>query len=253
MTTHHNLKQEVLSKIKAGAVVQKPKWRFVMRVLFLVLSVITLALASLYLISYVALVTGELYIFELFGLGSRGVQEFFVELPWLLLLLIATLIGLVMVLVRHFEFAYKRPAIVSISGIILVITLVSVGVHTFDSEHRIPRFGEDMNNPVFHMLHSEYREGRRGDVTVGKILSVSPDGFVVEVKRSSTTVRVIVNNETKGDVQNIFENQMILVIGEEVDGVITAEGVKPAGDRGRRPVPPPIMDNGIPVTDPRQV
>lgn len=249
MTTHHNIKQEILSKITTGSIVQKPKWRFVVRVIFLVLSVIILALASLYLISYVALITGELHIFELFGLGPRGVQEFFIELPWLLLLLIVTLIGVVMVLVRHFEFSYKRPAIVSMAGIILLITLISIGVHRFDSEHRIPRFGEDMSNPVFHVLHSEYREGRRGDVTVGKILQTTEDGFILEVKRSSTTVQVIVNENTKGDAGLIAEDKMILILGKEIDGVITAEGVKPAGRTQKGP--PPIMDNGIPPNNPK--
>lgn len=251
MTTQRNIKQEILSKIKAGSIVQKPKWQFVMRVLFLVLSVIILALLSLYLISYVALVTGEMHIFGLFGLGPRGVQEFFIELPWLLLLLIITLVGVFMVLVRHFEFAYKRPAIVSILGTVVVIAGLSAGVQAFDSEHRIPRFGEDMNNPFFHLLH-EYREGRRGDVTVGKIVEMTDDGFIVEVKRSSTTVKVVVNENTKGETDSLVPTQMILVLGEEKEGVITAEGVKRAGERGQRPAPP-IMDNGIPVDDPQQI
>ncbi len=98
-----NISSEVMSKIKKGQVKMKPKWIFVMGTVALVLGVIGAYTLSVFLVSLIS--------FSLRSHGPMGVyrfQELLASFPvWAVGLAVVGLV-LGVVLLKKFEFSYKK-------------------------------------------------------------------------------------------------------------------------------------------------
>lgn len=220
-----NIKDEILNKIHDGSLVQKPKWRFVVRVVFAVLLIILNILACVYLISFVSLVTGERHMFDLLGFGPHGVQEFILGLPWALLMIIFVLFVLLQILVRYFEFAYKKPVLIILVASTLFVGVMNYFLDTFDDTHQVPRFGEDMIHP-FSLIHTEYRMGSNGDTVAGLVRNVTTETVQIEPNRSTSTLMIKVNDNLRQEIGGIEVGDEVFVLIDRENGELFAEKIR---------------------------
>jgi len=118
------LKDNILTKIKAGQIKMKPKIYFLAKVILIILAVIGLILLGLYFISFLIFslrLRGTLYLPHF---GWWGIKRFLLSLPWILILIIlGILIGLEL-FAKNVAALYRKPLLYSL---LILIALLIIG------------------------------------------------------------------------------------------------------------------------------
>src|SRR3989344_3614541 len=114
-----SIKEEVIARIKRGETIMRPRWHFVLRAMLYALGVLIAALALVYLASFIMFVLRETGLLFVPSFGFRGVGVFLFSLPWFLILLSLVFVFVLEVLVRRYAFAYRKPLLYSVFGIVI--------------------------------------------------------------------------------------------------------------------------------------
>ena len=124
---HNNTLQEtLLAKIKEGQMVMRPRWHFVLKAVLGILGMIILAMAALYLISFILFALREAGLLFIPGFGFHGVGVFLFSLPWILILVSLIFIFLLELLVKRYAFGYRKPLLYSLFGVLGLVVLGSI-------------------------------------------------------------------------------------------------------------------------------
>jgi hypothetical protein len=229
MDDHRNgktIKEKVLEAIASGRAKMRPRWQFVLRAVLLATGAVLLLLLLVYLVSFTVFtlrVTG-VWFAPLFG--SRGWLTFVRSLPWLLVILSAVFVVVLEVLVRRYSFAYRKPLLYSVLGIVLIVT---VGGFAIVPWHRdFFRSARENRLPFAGPFYRDFGLRRFGDVHRGTIVSVTLEGFVMmkDAERGTSTV-VIAPGARIPSVPGFAAGDPVVVFGDERgDGRIEAYGVR---------------------------
>ncbi len=219
------MREKVIAAIKEGQTTMRPKWHFILeRTLFIIGAVITL-LALLYVASFILFTLWQsgLWFAPLFG--SRGWFTFFRSLPWVLIALSALFTIILEILVRRYSFAYRKPLLYSLLGVLLIIFIggsVAAPWHRrffrAARENRLPRFAG-------HFYRS-FGMPRFGDIHRGIIVAVTSNGFVMERMEGSTSTVIIGPYTRLSFEEHLQKGDMVVVFGEEMGNAIEAYGIK---------------------------
>lgn len=152
-----NIKDRIVCSIEERKLAMKPRWHFVCYALLRVLVAMIVFASVVYLASFISLVMREHQLFEMFGLRPRGIWNFMMGLPWLLVMLSLALLIVLEVMARKFAFVYKRPAAYSLFILVLLVLGAGFVVHQVDSEFRFARVGECPNVMILGPIHKYYR------------------------------------------------------------------------------------------------
>ncbi len=134
MSDKNYLTEKIINKIKVGEVKMKPKIYFILKTVFIVLSIVVAALFVLFLTSFIffSLRAGagpELKTVRPGGLmpghGLKGMFIFIRSLPWLLIIACLLLIAIMEIMVKKFSFTYRKPILYSLIIIIALVLSVS--------------------------------------------------------------------------------------------------------------------------------
>lgn len=120
---------EVLKKIESGQVKMRPKSFFYIKVIISVLSIFFGLIVSALLLSYIFYSTRISGNLNLLGFGSKGIYEFMMLFPWLIVVLDVLVLLFVDWLLRSFKFGYKSSVIYLFLGTLVVMTLLSTLVN----------------------------------------------------------------------------------------------------------------------------
>ena len=220
------IKNQILNRIKSGKVEMKPRWHFILRTALLITGAVVVLLVTLYLTSLVLFVlrrTGVLF-FPMFG--SRGWFEFFVSLPWLLVLAALVFIVILEVLVGHYKFAYRRPLLYSAVGIILFVAAVAFLIDIARFHDRFSRFAEQNSLPLAGDFYHGFRFQRFRNVHRGKVKEIVNGGFVLQNSRGEI-LNVIEASSTRFPLGMDFSmGDNIVVFGPEESSTIKAYGIR---------------------------
>ncbi|MEA3344458.1 MAG: hypothetical protein U9Q16_02140, partial [Patescibacteria group bacterium] len=124
-----SMSKEITDKIKVNEIKMRPKIYFILKSILIVLIILFFAFFALYLISFIVFSLKATGVWFLPKFGFGGIFIFFKSLPWLLILIAAILIIILELFVKRFSFAYRKPLIYSISGIIILNLLGSFVIY----------------------------------------------------------------------------------------------------------------------------
>ena len=202
----------------------RPRWWFFARAVLLCVGVFLGFLTVLYLVSLIIFFIYQSGVGFAPQFGLRGWLSFARNLPWLLIVVAMAFIVLVEMVVRRYQFAYRRPALYSalavigvavVGGFALVETPLHLRLAQYAREHRVD-FGP--------YRHAE--EYGLPDLYRGIIFATTSEGFVLEHRYGTTSV--LIDAETRLPMLLQLEPGFpVVVFGDEATGTIRAFGVKP--------------------------
>lgn len=108
-----SIKDDILKAIESGKVTMRPKWHFALTAALLFAGSVLVALVLIYLVSFLFFI-GQ-------GVGENA--SILLSLPWLVIAMAIVCLIILEVLVRKFAFAYRKPLLYTIFGILALVIL----------------------------------------------------------------------------------------------------------------------------------
>jgi len=217
----NSITEKVVSRIERGELKMKPRAYFIAKS-FLVIGLLSLFfLLLLYFASLVVFVLRINDIFLFRGIGFYAIRNVLISFPWYLALLIFVLILLVGVIGRKFQFVYRRPFIVSLLVISVVVIASSFLVEKSSLHYSFFRLAEQERLPVAGRMYRDLGNLDINDAYFGVLLEKENDQWKMELD-SGEKVDLKITEKTRGRrlYLQIEEGEKILVIGEMEEGVI---------------------------------
>ncbi len=226
----NDLKQKVLDQIQKGQVKMRPRVFFLFQVIALSFLVILIFLISVLLVSYMLFLVKTNGSLLLLGFGKRGLYEFFLVFPWLILIVDILLLFFLDFLLKKFKFGYHSPIIYLFLGTMVVI-VVSGSLPTFSSVHgNFMRKAEHQNLPIAGSFYQDIRfSHQEKGIFRGEVISLQNNSFIIksrthDLDQKEVLVKVIFPlNISTTSLVSIGEE--VFVAGDLVDGEIRAYGI----------------------------
>lgn len=225
---HHNstIHDRVLGQIDAGKAKMRPKSYFVAHTT-LVFAVISLTvLLSIYLASFAVFVLRYSGAWYVPAFGREGVWQFFASVPWILVALLAVCISILEILMRRHTVAYRKPLLLSLGGVFILVCTVGVlvGYTAFHNDlltrargNRLPLVG-----PVYRDLCSRHVN----NVEQGVVVSVQEHGFCIH-DALGNLIAFVTNPKTKFSHAPMMERgDKVVVFSKRHEEIVRALGVR---------------------------
>ncbi|MEK7545473.1 MAG: hypothetical protein AAB554_00175 [Patescibacteria group bacterium] len=232
-TNENSLKTKVLAAIESGKVTMRPKWHFLLKTALIAAGVVFLTLTLVYLVSFIIFAMRESGAWYLTPFGLRGLQAFLTAAPWLLILVALAIFAILEVLVRRFSFAYRRPLLYSVIGILALVTLSSFGVARTPLHSDLMRHAERRRMPIGGGFYRGYGMKDVRDVHPGFVVRLLGGGFEIDTYRGGVVPVLVTPSTEFVPGGRISVGDHVIVFGPSDEGRIHAFGV--------REVPPPSM------------
>ncbi len=220
------IKNKILTAIESGKVKMRPRWHFVLQTSLIIVGIILVALALLFLASFIIFSLRHSGVWFAPAFGSRGLGIFLASLPWLLIWLSVVFVIILEILVKKYSFAYRQPLLYSALGLVLIITIGGIAVAQTPLHGGIMRQTIEKHLPIAEPF---YRGGGRlgpERIQAGSIKEITEDGFVLNSRRGDD-LRIIITPATKfPSGYDLIEGDFIVVMGERDDDIIQALGIK---------------------------
>jgi hypothetical protein len=222
---HSAIKRSILAKIENGEALMRPRWHFVLKGMLCFFGVFLVALALLYLASFIVFVLRQTGVLYVPAFGMRGISVFLLSIPWLLVLLAIVFLVVLEILVTRFSFAHRRPLLYSVAAILLFVGIGTMVVSRFNFHVRLFHSAREFNLPVAGPFYRGYGKGVRM-VHPGTIHEFVDDGFRMSNPRGQV-LRVIILRETRFPYGAALETgDMVIVFGPLEDETIRAVGIR---------------------------
>lgn len=235
-TDNNSVKDVILQRIQDGEAAMRPRWHFVVKSLLVIAAVIILVFVLMIIGSFIAFVMQQNGGWFAPGFGLRGLQPLLVSIPWVLVGVSVVFVVLLEIMVRQYQFAYRKPVLLTLLGVLLVVfsgsaALAKGGVH-YNVLERVER-GEF--RAVKLLYKKKQQETSNPHVYMGNIQMVTRDGFVL-LQRDDTEVYVRVGDHVRmkpGTDPSVGD--VVTVLGRLVDdGLVDARAIKPLDVRHKK-------------------
>jgi len=227
MTTNSIIKQKILGKIKKGQVKMRPKVYFVFKIVFFTVLALVVFLLSFFVVSFIIFTLKANGNMLLFGFGRAGLRIFFVSFPWLLAILAVLIVIFLRMIAKGHRVVYRKSFLYFVLGIILIIL---IGGFLFSKVSFHDNFFERAQRgrlPVIGPIYLKYGDRDVKDFYTGKVLDYTDEGFYIETACGKEYF-VQTNDDTRVPLgKNIEKDDIVAVVGREIDGVVAAKGIKP--------------------------
>ncbi len=224
---HTSIRNALLARIQEGKILMRPRWHFVLKAALMLLGAIILGLAVLYVGSFAFFALRESGVAYAPAFGFSGVRAFILSLPWILILCALLFAFLLEILVRTYSFAYKKPLLYSVGGIVVVALMGSYILARIGIHERLERFAESGGIPVAKFLYRDFAHPRLMKIHPGSLVTTTPEGFVLLTPHGETfTVRVTPQTKFPEGFE-AYEGTKVVIFGEKEGMFIEAQGVRP--------------------------
>jgi hypothetical protein len=233
-----SLIKRILEQVQSGQVKMRPKSYFILRAILVGLLACLVALFVLYLISFIvfSLRTSGVWFLPGFGFGALGV--FFKSLPWLLIIVALALIVVLEIFVKRFSFAYRRPILYSVLGIVILAFLGSFLIIKTPFHPELFWRAREGRLPMMGEFYGGLGLPKLTNVHQGIVIGITDEGFSMETPRGE----LLTVMATSTDIQ---ENNRVVVLGKRGDNKVEAFDVRKVDDefdifqrRPHRPIAP---------------
>jgi len=217
-------KDTLMEQIESGALTMRPRWHFVLKAA-LVFSLLVVAMIFLaYVVNFILflLVSSGTVWMPLFGF--TGVMYFLYELPWILALASLSLFGFLYVLVKQFAFAYRKPVLLVVGGILLYTACASFFVYASPLNQLLEARVVAGQRGVPEILHVWYHS-TAPRVIEGEVITVKKEAFELRNRKLDVVV-VRLSPDTRMPQTAISVGDVVVVFGSWRSGAIDALGVR---------------------------
>lgn len=222
--------KKVLSKIKKDQIKMRPRVYFVLKSVLIICSVFFVALFVLYLTSFILFALRASGAWYLSGFGFYGLKASFILLPWLLIIIAVVLFVVLEIFVRHFSFAYHRPILYLIIGIVILTLLGSFIIDKTQFHPCLFQKAQEGRLPVLGRFYRDLGIEKDRNVSRGIILEVSNNNLQIKTPRGKI-LNVNITSETQlFDGADIKKDDVVIILGERNDSEIQAVGIRKIDD-----------------------
>lgn len=220
------MRDQVLAAVHSGRVKMRPRWQFILRAMLGGLGGVLLALGTLYLVSFTIFVLRRTGVWFVPVFGSRGWFAFFSSLPWLLIFFSILFLVVLELLVRHYAFAYRRPVIYSILGLMAFAVFGGLLLAETPFHGQMYRFSDENRVPFARDLYRGFGDPQFQNIYPGRVTALTPDGFFMQSRRRDM-VRVLIGPETRLPFGAGFApDERVVVFGERQGDLVRAFGIR---------------------------
>lgn len=241
-----SIRNIVLAQIEEGRAIMRPRWHFVLKGILIVLGIVLVILAMLYVVSFLIFVlkeAGVLFI-PMFGFGGLG--AFLLSIPWVLVLVVGLFFFFLEILVRRYSFAYKKPLVYSLLGIVGVVVIGSGVVLATGMHQNLSQRSQDIGVPFVGPLYRGYLPEQFELVHGGFIGEMTQEGFLLLDRRGDEFEILVTPKTMIAPDLELITGASVMVVGEAREKIIEAVGIRRAmkefnqkKDEGRFHMAPP--------------
>jgi len=223
----NNIREKVMEAIQSGKVKMKPRWRFVLNSSLFILGVFIILFLLLYLVSLMAFSVRQTGLDFAPGFGGRGWIYFLRYFPWLLILLCLIFLGILEVLVKKFAFAYKKPLLYSVLGIIVIVIGGGLAMAQTPLHGGLYGFARKNHLPLAEPFYRHFgMPNQVDDIHRGTVIEDIQGGFILQNPIGSTST-VLISSSTGLPFETEFSpGDRVIVFGEETTSGIRAFGIR---------------------------
>jgi hypothetical protein len=220
------VQESVLENIRRHKVSMRSKKYFVLQTLLLAVGVVVVFLAIIYLASFVVFGLSETGLWFTPHFGLRGWFIFFRSLPWVLILLTLVFALILEIMVRRYSFAYRRPLLYSMLGIVGLVLIGGFLISRSRFHHQFRQYGRERHIPMVGGFYRRFGTPHFREVHQGVIQEILPSGFVLELEGGETSTVIFTPQTRFFQGKNLLASDTVVVFGDEDDRIIKAEGVR---------------------------
>ncbi|MEK7187905.1 MAG: hypothetical protein AAB691_03630 [Patescibacteria group bacterium] len=226
-----NVQEVVLEQIKEHKVSMHSKSYFMLHAVLFGVGVTLIFLALIYLGSFIifGLIQSGVWFVPTFGL--RGWFIFFRSLPWILILLVFIFALVLEIMVRRYSFAYRRPLLYSMLGIVGLVILGGFCMSRFNVHRELWQYGRANRLPLVHGFYRQFGAPRFRDVHRGIVRMGEPSGFILENDEGETST-VMITPQTRFFRFRDYDfvaSDTVIIYGDRDGRIIRAYGIKNIG------------------------
>ncbi len=221
------ISRRVVSKIKQGELKMKPKAYFAAKTTLFVGLLALAFLLALYFGSLIIFVLRINDIFLFHGMGPQAIRSILLSFPWYLVLLLLALIILAEVIAKKFRFIYRKPLIVSLLIILILVFLTSFLVDKSSLHHSFFKLAKQERLPLAGRMYRDLGNLEMENVYFGRILGKRDNLWIMELD-SGEEVSLKITERTRGRriFSEIEKSNKVIVIGELEDDLIDTHSFK---------------------------
>jgi hypothetical protein len=217
---------EILSKIKQGNIKMRPKWYFILHGSLILIGGVLLGMALLYLGSFILFTLRRTGVLFAPGFGFQGWYIFLISLPWFLIVLSLIFVVILELLVRHYAFAYRRPLLYSLLGILVFVLFGGFIVNQTSLHRDLMRSADRDDLPFAGQMYRAYGRPRLNQVHAGVVTELTREGCAMQDLRGEM-LSVLISPQTRMQIGvPLIIGDHIVVIGERFDDTIRALGIR---------------------------
>lgn len=222
--------KKVLNEIKNDQIKMRPRVYFILKGILIVFSVFLVAFFALYLTSFILFALRASGVWYLPSFGLYGLRSSFILLPWLLILIAIILLIILEILVKHFSFAYHRPILYSILGILIFTLSGNFIIEKAQFHPRLFQKAQEDHLPVMGKFYRNLDIEKSHNVCRGIVLDITNNSFQIKTPRGKI-LNVNITSETQfPNGTDIKKDDIIIILGERDNDKIQAIGIRKIND-----------------------
>lgn len=129
-----NLEKRVMSKITSGQIAMKPKWYFIIGSIFTIAGLVALSVLSVFFVNII------LFLLRKHGpMGQWRLEEIINNLPWWIPVLAILGITFGTLMLKKYDFSYKKNYHLIIIGFIVAVVIAAFAVDRFGLNEALAR------------------------------------------------------------------------------------------------------------------
>jgi len=210
-----SIKNKITKEIKKGRMKMKPKIYFIFKGFSFILGLIIVSALCLFLTSFIFFALRATRILSLIGLGLPGLRIVFSSFPWALLSIIIILTFVLEKLFKRFRFAYQRPIICSIMGIVIFLIIGSLFIFETPVHAKLLEWTNQDRLPIIGKLYrAKYLKKPQG-VFMGKVIKIEEKNFEVESLEKEKVNVIGSEKQLPGIKKNFKKGDWLIMIGKK--------------------------------------
>jgi len=228
--TKITLSDKVIGEIKDGQVKMKPRFYFVFKTVFFVITLVFVFLAIVFLVSFILFVIHGNGTWFLFGFGWPGIKMFLTSFPWILAIIVLVFLVFMEILVHRFGFAYRRPLIISLAGVLCMGMAAGIFVAATPLHEGAFQSAQESTLPVAGALYRNYGVMPTENLYSGVVSEpIDENDFSIDTsEEQNVKIQMSTSTSFGQDVikQKVEKNDPVMIMGEKKGSEIRAFGVQ---------------------------
>lgn len=233
MNTHEDkpsVRTDIMDAISRGKIKMRPRWHFILLSALTITGAFIVFLTLLYVASLGVFFLRDSGVLHAPSFGMRGWWVLARSIPWLLVLFLLLFVVVLELLVRRYTFVYKKPLLVSVFGILLIILTGGFAIAQTPFHRQIALEAREgmLPPPVGFWYRAPLRMPRPPDTYHGNIISIIQGGFVMVDEDDAGTTTVLLSPRTRLPYGEDFSpGERIIVVGDAIaTGTVQAFGIE---------------------------